>query len=425
MSATEWKQFTYLYHCGVNGLRPEPPRTPPDAAALLALADRQAAAGVVAAALRQDPGAWLSPAEALELRLQAAQKNLHNRSRMEAALEILDRLQARGFRPTVLKGFSLGVLYQYPECRSSSDTDLLVPKEQEDAVLSCLEELGFRVKRRTGQSKHSECVHPAAGLFEVHISYFDGDIMPLLGWEPVGGAEAPRELSLWGHSFYTLPEEDNLRYLTRHLLKHFAHEWTGLRVFYDTALWIARHRDALNFPRFWKELEALGADRFFHTVFSMLVRAGCFAQADFPGMVLQSEAQCALLEEDISRYDRETPDGIARNYEVWLAYVEHCACRRHTRYLDPKKQAAQQAQHRLLFPSREALSRGYPILKRCRWLYPAVWLHRTLRGLANRKRRGSAQAAAQHHPGRGSADADSRQQDRRGLLISMALLTDR
>ena len=43
MPSAEWNSFVYLYHCGVNGITPEPPTELPDPDKLLELADRQAA----------------------------------------------------------------------------------------------------------------------------------------------------------------------------------------------------------------------------------------------------------------------------------------------------------------------------------------------------------------------------------------------
>ena len=55
MPSAEWNSFVYLYHCGVNGITPEPPTELPDPDKLLELADRQAATGAIAAALRNAP----------------------------------------------------------------------------------------------------------------------------------------------------------------------------------------------------------------------------------------------------------------------------------------------------------------------------------------------------------------------------------
>lgn len=109
----------------------------------------------------------------MELRLLAAQKNLHNRQRMEATLEMIEQLQAKGFQVTVLKGMTIGVLYRFPECRNSSDTDIFIDSQEEQAALAYMQELGFQVEARKEGSNHSECTHPRAGLFEVHVSFFD------------------------------------------------------------------------------------------------------------------------------------------------------------------------------------------------------------------------------------------------------------
>ena len=54
--------------------------------------------------------------------------------------------------------------------------------------------------------------------------------------------------------------EEHLQFLTRHTLKHFAHEWTAFRVFYDTELYMVRYREWIDMNHIWKELKQLGAE---------------------------------------------------------------------------------------------------------------------------------------------------------------------
>lgn len=90
--------------------------------------------------------------------------------------------------------------------------------------------------------------------------------------------------------------EEHLRFLTRHTLKHFAHEWTAFRVFYDTVLYMVRYREWIDMNHIWKELKQLGAETLFQTFLSILVRNGCFREIDFPDLCLQPEknASCFL-----------------------------------------------------------------------------------------------------------------------------------
>lgn len=385
MPSAEWNSFVYLYHCGVNGISPELPAELPDPDKLLALADRQAATGVIAAALREAPG-WLSPDKAMELRLQAAQKNLHNRQRMEAALKVVRQLQDRGFRVTVLKGMSIAVLYQYPECRSSSDTDILIDPAQEEAVLDCMGQMGFQIRRREGRSNHDVCVRPDVGMFEVHVSLFDREsTLPMLWAQEEFDLDRRITLSLWGCDFPAMDPENQTRYLIRHLLKHFAHEWTSFRVFYDTALYVLRSRRD-DMERIWGELRQMGGETLFQTFLSLLVRAGCWREEELPGFRMQSEAQCELLREDILRYDREEPDGFWLNYPAWLAYVNSRSEALGYRFNDPRDREAQQRRKETVLPRREIMERRYPVLKRHKGLYPVFWVHRAALAVLDKKR---------------------------------------
>ena len=393
MPSAEWKQFVYLYHCGVNGLRPEPPAQRPDPEALLQLADRQAATGVIGAALRSCGSEWLPQDAALRLRLDAASKNLHNRQRMEAVLSVIGQLQRQGFRVTVLKGMALAALYRWPECRSSSDTDLLIAPKQERAVLAALRRLGFEPEpRKPGapQSHHSACTHPEAGLFEVHTAFFPPEYrLPLL-WDEKAAAAGPRTTQrLWDYEFEVPAPDEHLRYLFRHLLKHFTHEWTSFRVFYDVALFFTRHREELDAAAFWRELSELGAADFFNVFLSLLVRAGCFREEDFPGMCLQPEDICEQLETDIASFDRDVPDAFEQNYPVWLSYLKERSGQLDCSFEELLEENVRQRRRETLFPPAELLARRYPSLLKHRWLYPVYWLRRGWSGLFDPERRAS------------------------------------
>ena len=389
MASDTWNSFLYLYHCGVTGLTPAAPAERPDADRLLTLADRQAATGVIAAALRQNAADYLTPETALRLRMEAASKNLQNRARMEAALDEIEALTAAGIRPVVLKGMSQGVLYRYPESRSSSDTDLFIPLEQEEQTLALLEARGFRVERREPGSNHSECTHPRAGLIEVHVQLFQDLFSKALGRDtgPAIGTAFTEE-SLWGRTFLTLAPDQNLLYLALHLTKHFAGSWIGLRACYDCALYFARHRDEVNAPALWKELRRLGADTFFNTVLSVMVRADLFDASEFPGMTLQDEDLCDAVASDIEQYDRMA-------FSHWYTPASQAYLKRQRFRLEPQQDTAKKKWRRVapvLFPTPGALAERYPAMRRRRWLYPFFWVFRAGSALRSRDRREAMEA---------------------------------
>ena len=107
--------------------------------------------------------------------LQATQKSfmqsciLHEQKNA-ALFEILEQLKAEGIECCLLKGKSLSYMFKHPECRISSDIDLLVSPEQEEKALSVFRDAGFSVENRGTTSNHDKLEHPGIGVVELHIS---------------------------------------------------------------------------------------------------------------------------------------------------------------------------------------------------------------------------------------------------------------
>lgn len=391
MSA-QWEYLVKLYCCGVRGTVPPVPPEGTDWQALLLLADRQTVSPVISYALRKANGCGC-PRELLQpFRMTALEKAVQNRARQEAALDCLQRLRNAGLSSAVLKGMSLACYYAAPETRSCADTDILISPQQEQEAAKLFVQLGFSVRPRLTDQHHFQATHRAAGLFEVHIRLW-GDETALAygsGDYTLNPADLPTA-SLYGKSFPVLPQTDALLQLCLHLMKHFARQQAGLRTAFDVALFFAENREQIQTKLLWRELKRRNADVYVCTVLSIFVRAGCFREADFPGMTLQSETLCALLSEDMEQYSSRTEELSYVKSETWLNYSHAQAENMGGSVRKNYKKRRRELRRSVLLPNVREMSVRYPALKKSRLLYPLFWIHRSVSGILSKQRRKSLQ----------------------------------
>lgn len=386
MSA-HWDYLIALYHCGARGITPPEPPEDLDWQALAELADRQTVTPVIFNALRKTD---YVPAQLRQsMHMKALQLSLQNRRRQEAALDVLQELRAAGLTAAVLKGMSIARYYAAPETRSCADTDILIAPEAEPDAITLFERLGFSVEpRETEDMHHFTAEDPAAGLFEVHVRLWDSESALAFGSGDYSLADAALpEASLFGRSFFVLPQTDALQYLCLHRIRHFIRREEGLRTAYDTALFFAENRDEIHCEAFWNSLRRWNADIYFHTLLSVFVRAGCFREEDFPGMILQDEEKCALFSSDMERYSSSTLTCSYLKTDSWMSYT-----RAQAKLLGGSVKRSYNKRRRalrnlFLFPPPQDMAARYPTLQKHPKLYPFFWFQRGVTGLLSKDRR--------------------------------------
>ena len=185
-----------------------------------------------------------------------ASKNIIRRQRIQF---LIIELEDAGFQVQLLKGYVMADCYAYPECRSSIDTDLLVPKEQEHAVCSFLRGKGFVVDDRSSVGHHSVCRHQKYGMLEVHVNLYDDIVEDVWFQNRVDSLliESPLRIKTPEGSFATIGYTDHLIFLILHMIKHFISHGMGLGMMLDVALYWEKYRDKINSARIWTIMDEL------------------------------------------------------------------------------------------------------------------------------------------------------------------------
>ncbi len=155
---------------------------------------------------------------------------------------VLQHLHDVGLQVVVLKGAALAyTLYPDPACRTMRDIDLLVRKQDVNATVKALVELGYRT---TPMPEHLDArveghvllIAPGTGA-KIELQYFPGrNFFPALEQDNNGSFWSRiQPVTIAGAPAYELGREDTLAYLCYHTAHH-SYQVYCFRALYDITL---------------------------------------------------------------------------------------------------------------------------------------------------------------------------------------------
>lgn len=97
-------------------------------------------------------------------------KNLVRRLRV---MQLLTQMETEELNVRLLKGYAVADCYQYPECRDSTDVDILVSRDQESRIYAFLKNQGFQITPRGKAEHHAVGLHPKLGKVEIHVHLYN------------------------------------------------------------------------------------------------------------------------------------------------------------------------------------------------------------------------------------------------------------
>ncbi|MBR4893208.1 MAG: nucleotidyltransferase family protein [Clostridia bacterium] len=303
-----------------------------------------------------------------------------NSKRLVFVHNIIKKLEDNGINCCILKGESVSLYYNTPLARISSDTDILIDKEETDRCLEILKEEGFIIEEQLYESHQIRCEHPTSGLIEIHnrmygvktedVTFnneikYDEDHVTFLGFDKC-------ELKTLGYT-------DNALFLLMHFLKHFISEGVGVRQLADTLLYIENNFSKIDFDRVNTHLKNLKFD----TVFSYIIEIGK-RYFDFPKDLVDTSLIDEKLLEKIL-FDMECGGVFGKDsdrkgfYDLYLAErYKSIKNKDISEYYNKRKLAR-------LFPNRKFMSINYPYVEKNILLMPIAWVHRMIDSIKPKK----------------------------------------
>ncbi len=380
-------EFVYLMHLlasGATGLPVQLPIHKINWNKLLQLADEQSIKSLIAYAIKSSNVDC--PEHVRMIIINSLHTNAINAAfRKSAIINLLDDFENNKIRAVVLKGFAVAECYIVPECRISGDTDIFVNPNDEQRAYALLRNKGFEVQPCSPRDHHAVCYHSVMGCVELHVILYD-TIVEDVWFEKMDGSQFVCESYIQNitdfGSYYTLGITDHLIFITLHMIKHFIISGISLRMMMDTALYIKKYKDKADMKRFWNIIDKLQYRVLLSNILGSMILYCGFTEDDFPGItidVIKSEpSHIQMILDDLEQggwlgfNDKEARE------DGWYEYNREklLADRSQFQYKLYMFKWSMYSYIKALFPTREHLTKRYPILKKHILLIPFALIHR-------------------------------------------------
>ncbi len=253
-----------------------------------------------------------------------------------------------------LKGCLLKGLYPQTDMRPMGDADILIKMDQYDTIRPLMEQLGYEAVL---ESDHELVWEKKGALYlELHkrlIPSYNKDYYAYFG----DGWKLARKTDT---TEYTMGDEDQFIYLFTHYAKHYRDSGIGIRHLVDLYMYL-RAKPQMDWTYVERELDQLQLLPFCrNTLATMDVWFKGAADTEMTDFITDrifgsgsfGTRENALLSEGLKSSKSGT-----------------------------KEQVQTRKRLAMIFPSAAVLTPKYPILGKCPWLLPFMWLHRWVAAL--------------------------------------------
>ena len=254
----------------------------------------------------------------------------------------------------LLKGSCLKYIYPKTDMRAMGDIDILIKMNQYEKIIPIMENLGYIF--------HAESTHDLEWDGDAHIELHKSLIPPQntdfygyfgTGWDKaIKSPENPYS--------YMLSNEEQLIFLFTHFVKHYRSSGIGLR--HMTDIWVFRSaHPEIDENKVTKALKSMGLAKFYKNVNATLENwFGGKPATEVTDYITDYIFQSGVF-------------GLGKNSIIFREAI--------------KGKKTGSAASRLgyilknIFPPYPEMSLAYPVLKRCPFLLPFVWVMRWFKGL--------------------------------------------
>lgn len=375
----EMEYLMHLFSCGAQGTAAQPPQQPLDWEAVTKLAVEQSITYTASLPIKKYD---LGCPDSIKARLTASVRGaaLKNAIKTDGILQLVNAMEAEGIRVLIIKGIDVARFYRSPECRVSSDTDLLVQEQDEEKAFAFLEQYGFDMEKRKKGSNHAVGSHPVLGMVELHVKLIpDMFTQSLLSNWTVDDEAFSKciKTEYLGKDYYALEATDSLLFLTYHMIKHFLYGGISLRMMMDNALFAKRNLDAIDKKRYEALLRETKYLYFMQTVFGIMVTYCGFSPTDFPIRPATDTAAMESLLSDLEQRGWQGGKTENAGLDAWYYYRYRNAMltEDEKELVDIKEETHRDYLHKL-FPTMKWMQEMYPKLRTQRWRYPFYLIHR-------------------------------------------------
>lgn len=273
-----------------------------------------------------------------------------------------------------LKGVVLQKLYPKQGMRQMADNDILFDAGYRKEVRNWFESNGYRIEAY-GRSNHDVYQKEPVLNYEMHISLFSPNVHNTLWtkyYDNVLSRLVVEDDKQYGRRFTT---EDFYVYFILHAFKHFDVSGTGLRTLVDAAVYLNAYKDTIDWEYVEKQLDDLNL-----TGFEQSVRSAASK--------LYTKETAQILSENIS-----WKTVLTEEETTFVQYLLHAGTygtvqnqiQKKMKELQPDGEAIT-VKTKLrycvnrIFPSPDFFWDNYAFIGKHRWLLPAGYLYRIVKG---------------------------------------------
>ena len=378
----EMEYTMYLYSCSACGNKADAPKKKIDWNRVVQLSVEQSITYTVALAIKNNE---LGCPTELKNRLTSSLRGaaIKNSLKTEKILSLVDKMNSSGIKTAIIKGIDVSRFYANPECRVSSDTDLLISINDEDKAIKFLSENGFVISPRSENAHHAVGRHPSLGMVELHVMLFPDFTNKNIfeNWNTnQSGLDISEKVFIGDNLYYSLEPTENLLFLTYHMIKHLVFNGISLRMMMDNALFSKHNLSRIDCNRYYSTLKKTKYLYTMQLIFGIMVKYAGFNEKDFPIEPKYDNEEIMAILDDLEDsgwqgFNKGKLGGertLAYSYYMYKSSVnEHDK----EKVSDTKKRF-EVNYTQLVFPSKEHLQKRYPNLEKHPNLYPIYWTHR-------------------------------------------------
>lgn len=300
-----------------------------------------------------------------------------NIQKIEFNKRIADNLKNMGIECCQLKGTVLARLYHTPEVRISSDTDILIKRSDRKKVTDYLTSQGFDVEKYEKKDHHIKARHPVGGLLEVHVAFHSHQTKDVVF---AGKAEYKEPYIELPDGVVTLSINDNLLFITCHLIKHLINDCVGIRQIMDLSLYMKKYEKEIDWEKYNSFLKELSYYEFIRVVKGIAVKYFGF---EFNDAELEEEKMYCVFD-DMKRGGIFSLEEKNRNH-FYSKFTEIKSNRGKSSFLLYKYINSEAGIINLIFPSVEYTSAHCAYVAKYPYLLPIAWVHRAVRIMLGKK----------------------------------------
>lgn len=298
---------------------------------------------------------------------------MKNQQKMMFIRNVTKRLEEKGIEHCILKGCTIARDYHMPECRLSGDIDLYVAPDKEKEVSDFFKEQGMKVEERTVGKQDFKVISPESGVVEVHVQLYNDNFSQVVLKNKFGMTEKFVDARIDELlAVKALGPNDMLNFLTAHFIKHFVREGSGIRQVTDLLAYVSKHKNEIDFDRYFAELDSIKFKNLILNVFGIGVKHFGLNIDEYKLDVAES-----LLD------DIEEGENFGFGDEGREGFLEQFL---HARAQNDKSTSETMAKRKqrnilrsVLLPRREYLvKKGYQYLESRPVLYPVAYIHRII-----------------------------------------------